>query len=203
MSFAEKIRFFLVEDHFLCILDDNVIFGRSYMLRVILSYFLRRRLGNDYFAVDGDTLRCGNEKIRLFGMDAPEEGQNCFGDYDAGNAAHRMLESLCGGEAHLLVLDKDVYGRTVGLVSTPIYKDLSYEMIARGYAIPLDKAPPIYWAAFHEARANEIGLWAWGGFEEPRLWRNRLKEKTGLPFIHWKDRPKPMCFDFDDVLGAD
>lgn len=69
---------------------------------------------------DGDTIRCGDERIRLLGIDAPEihgcrKGRVCVaGD---GQASKRSLErAVAGSRLSLRRLGKDRYGRTLGVV---------------------------------------------------------------------------------------
>lgn len=74
-------------------------------------------------AVDGDTLRCGRERIRLLGIDAPEmpghcrQGRRCVpGDPFASQA------SLAKAMSGTLVIERvgaDRYGRTLALVRGP------------------------------------------------------------------------------------
>lgn len=74
-------------------------------------------------AVDGDTLRCGCERIRLLGIDAPEmpghcqPGRRCVpGDPFASRASlARALE----GRLTIERIGADRYGRTLGLVHGP------------------------------------------------------------------------------------
>ena len=70
---------------------------------------------------DGDTIRCGDERIRLLGIDAPElkghcrEGRKCApGD---GIASKQSLASALVGKLRIERIDTDHYGRTIALVS--------------------------------------------------------------------------------------
>lgn len=72
-------------------------------------------------ATDGDTIRCGNERIRLLGIDAPElpghcrEGRRCApGDP---YAATTSLRKAIAGDVHIERVGKDHYGRTIAAVS--------------------------------------------------------------------------------------
>ena len=69
---------------------------------------------------DGDTIRCGDERIRITGIDAPEtracrRGRQCVpGD---GQASTRALEAAVEGRRLTIVrLGRDRYGRTLGVV---------------------------------------------------------------------------------------
>lgn len=88
--------------------------------------------------VDGDTLRCGPERVRLLGIDAPElpghcqPGRQCApGDPVASSA------SLNDALRQPLKIDRvgtDRYGRTLALVSGS-RGDLSCWQLERGHAI--------------------------------------------------------------------
>lgn len=74
-------------------------------------------------AVDGDTLRCGRERIRLLGIDAPElpghcqRGRRCVpGDPFASRAS---LARAMNGSLVIERVGADRYGRTLGLVRGP------------------------------------------------------------------------------------
>jgi len=89
-------------------------------------------------AVDGDTLRCGREIIRLIGIDAPElpghcqEGRDCApGDPLASRLA---LEALSRGTAVIDRQGRDHYDRTLARVRVNGV-DLSCAQLAGGHAI--------------------------------------------------------------------
>lgn len=69
-------------------------------------------------AIDGDTLRCGEERVRLIGIDAPElhgcpRRRICVpGD---GNAAREALAVLVRKPVRLRRFGKDRYGRTLAI----------------------------------------------------------------------------------------
>ncbi|MDE1466395.1 thermonuclease family protein [Aurantiacibacter sp. D1-12] len=69
---------------------------------------------------DGDTIRCGDERIRITGIDAPETracraGRRCVeGD---GHASTRTMEAIVeGADLTIIRLGEDRYGRTLGVV---------------------------------------------------------------------------------------
>ncbi|WP_321163093.1 thermonuclease family protein [Sphingomonas sp. Leaf25] len=89
-------------------------------------------------AVDGDTLRCGEERIRLLGIDAPEmpghcrEGRECApGDPIAAKAA---LEKAVQGSATIERIGQDLYARTLARVRVNGV-DLSCLQLSKGHAI--------------------------------------------------------------------
>lgn len=89
-------------------------------------------------AVDGDTLRCGTERIRLIGIDAPElEGHCRPGRRCAPGDAYASTRSL--GQAldaimHVERVSEDHYGRTLAIVRASA-GDLSCLQLKSGNAI--------------------------------------------------------------------
>lgn len=89
--------------------------------------------------VDGDTLRCGDRRVRLQGIDAPEmpghcrRGRQCTpGDPVAST---RNLQSLVGrGPLTCRATDTDRYGRTVARCHAGDV-DLSCEQVRSGHAV--------------------------------------------------------------------
>lgn len=89
-------------------------------------------------AVDGDTLNCSGERIRLLGIDAPElpghcrVGRNCApGDPYASTASlARALRPSLPAER----VGKDRYGRTLALVGGSGH-DLSCLQLRGGFAV--------------------------------------------------------------------
>lgn len=68
-------------------------------------------------AIDGDTLRCGEERIRLLGIDAPELPGHCQEERECvpGDpfASKKALESAVRGPAMIKRQGQDTYGRTL------------------------------------------------------------------------------------------
>lgn len=129
------------------------------------------------YVVDGDTLDVAGDRVRLFGIDAPERFQDCRDgagrDYRCGRAAARALAGLIGrGAVTCMLVDHDRYDRDVALC-TAGGRDLSEAMVRTGQAIELAHySRGRYLAAEREARAAKRGLWA-GSFELPAEWRRR------------------------------
>jgi len=90
------------------------------------------------YVVDGDTIHCGERRIRLAGIDAPElpghcrDGRNCApGDPIA---ARDYLSRMARGAVTCRAIETDVYGRTVARCDAD-GRDLSCAMLAAGHAI--------------------------------------------------------------------
>jgi micrococcal nuclease len=89
--------------------------------------------------VDGDTLRCGRERVRLLGIDAPELPGHCQqGRVCAPGDPYRSTASLRGalasGRVVITRVGQDRYGRTLALVSAG-GNDLSCWQLRQGQAI--------------------------------------------------------------------
>ena len=71
--------------------------------------------------VDGDTLRCGSERVRLLGIDAPELPGHCAADRQCapgdpfGSSA--SLQQAMAGNLRFTRVGTDRYGRTLALVA--------------------------------------------------------------------------------------
>ena len=84
--------------------------------------------------VDGDTITIGKTQIRLFGIDAPEL------DHPFGQKSKWALIGLCKNRTiRAEITEVDHYGRTVARCFLPDGRDLSAEMVKRGWAIDWPK----------------------------------------------------------------
>lgn len=88
---------------------------------------------------DGDTIRCGKERIRLLGIDAPERqghcrrGRTCApGDPVASKAS--LAQAMRQGPLTIARVGRDRYGRTLATVRAG-NTDLSCWQLSRGQAI--------------------------------------------------------------------
>lgn len=74
------------------------------------------------YVVDGDTIRCGSERVRLLGIDAPELPGHCArnricvaGDpFDSTNSLRQAVRS---GPVRYMTVKRDRYGRAVAVVT--------------------------------------------------------------------------------------
>jgi endonuclease YncB( thermonuclease family) len=139
--------------------------------------------------VDGDTLAVQGQKVRLWGIDAPEKRQFCMRPEWNGHSG--LLEPSawpCGKEAtsRLRVLlsgrpvtcvpkDRDRYGRVVArcFVGQP-HVDLSGWMVRQGLAVAYLKYSTDYVPQEAVARGARVGLWS-GTFVQPSEWRKGVR----------------------------
>jgi endonuclease YncB( thermonuclease family) len=127
--------------------------------------------------IDGDSLEVAGERIRLFGIDAPESRQDCAdargNAYACGREAARELAAAIGqNRVTCMPVDHDRYGREVARCESG-GRDLAEAMVRSGHALDLPQhSGGRYAAAEREARDGRRGLWA-GSFEQPSAWRRQ------------------------------
>lgn len=130
--------------------------------------------GRRVFVADGDTLRIGEETIRLAGLDAVERAQFCFDaqgvSWSCGQTASAALsEIVAKGDLRCTTIERDHYGRTVARCTVAENVDVGAELVTAGLAV----ADGGHYAAQQaKALTGKRGIWA-GRFEVPRLWRDR------------------------------
>ena len=124
---------------------------------------------------DGDSLRSGSLRIRLFGIDAPEIKQTCHNassiKWPCGATARDRLSELVKTAAHLKcrLRDTDRYGRLV-MQCFANQKDIGRTLVEEGMAVAYERYASDYIAVQAQARDAGRGLWA-GKFEMPEDWR--------------------------------
>ena len=132
--------------------------------------------------VDGDTLRIGERRIRLHGIDAPERAQRCDGAdgqrYRCGEEATAALTRLIGGRQPACVeRDRDSYGRSVAVCSVA-GRDLNRAMVAEGWALAYTRYSRDYEGDEAAARRARRGVWQ-GAFERPDQYRAERRGRPG------------------------
>jgi endonuclease YncB( thermonuclease family) len=124
--------------------------------------------------IDGDTIEIRGQRIRLFGIDAPEAGQTCrdsqHNEYRCGQKAALVLDARIGdGVVTCERKDTDRYGRTVSICR--VYgEDLGAWMVGLGWAVASRAYTTRYGPAEDLARTRRAGMWA-GTFTPPAEWR--------------------------------
>jgi endonuclease YncB( thermonuclease family) len=152
---------------------------RSFALAALAAIFATAAAAASWTVTDGDTIRRGDERVRIFGLDAPEADQRCEragACYLCGRTATAALAELLDGEPVTILPTGDVsYGRIVARVMAGRV-DVTEAMLRQGHAIAyrrfLQPGPvrDAYLAAEAEAQAVGRGIWA-GRFDRPGDWR--------------------------------
>ena len=124
---------------------------------------------------DGDSLRSGKLKIRLFGIDAPEKKQKCYNatgeQWDCGIAAQKALQHLVESVPQIScnLMDVDRYARLV-MRCYAGKTDVAEALVKAGLALAYRKYSNLYINEENTARIAKVGMWD-GSFTEPWTWR--------------------------------
>lgn len=134
-----------------------------------------RAAAADVRVLDGDTLRLGDRTLRLYGLDAPERGQQCANAagiiYDCGAAATAALAMLVADRGVTCRLHgRDRFGRALGICHANGV-ELNASVVSAGWALADAARQPALVPLEAAARASQNGLWS-GGFEPPAHWRS-------------------------------
>jgi endonuclease YncB( thermonuclease family) len=128
--------------------------------------------------IDADILKFGQQRVILWGVDAPDQKQTCqmndavWGCYDV---AKRHLQLLAGrGQVTCHFQGKpDPFGRRFGICDSG-GEDLNAAMVSAGLALAFDEETDAYDAQMADAITAGAGLWQPGvSFEEPWVFRRR------------------------------
>lgn len=118
---------------------------------------------------DGDSLRIGEQRIRLEGIDAPELSQTCRvgpRDEECGRLARSHLVALVNGRrVECAGWETDRYGRLLAQCRAGGV-DINRRMVLDGWAVSFG----LFHAEEAVAQAERRGLWA-GEFDRPKEWR--------------------------------
>lgn len=87
-------------------------------------------------ALDGDTIRCGEERVRLAGIDAPELRARCEAERRLAEAATERLTTLLEGGVSLHATGEDRFGRTLAVARNREGEDLGAVLVREGLARP-------------------------------------------------------------------
>ena len=141
--------------------------------------------------IDGNTLFVRGMSIRLFGIDAPEQRQECGyrgGTWNCGRLAARALARRIGkGVVRCVEKRKDRHGRSVAVCFVG-EMNLNAWMVSEGWALA-DREVADEFAKFEESAAiNGKGIWR-GDFVKPWDWRRGVR----LRHLPSRDESKREC----------
>ncbi len=124
--------------------------------------------------IDGDTIEIRGQRIRLFGVDAPESRQICVDaagrEWRCGQRAALELADMVGGATvHCEERDRDRYRRIVA-VCRKGSQDLGWWMAGHGWAVASQRYSLDYVHDEEFARRAHLGIWS-SQFEMPWDWR--------------------------------
>ena len=137
--------------------------------------------------IDGDSLEINNNKIRLFGIDAPEIKQICKKPYlnisflvslsfqkkyECGLLVTNQLKKLIDNKTVKCISEsKDRYNRYLSICYLK-NKDINSWLVKNGYAIAYRRYSKKYVLEEQHAEKNKLGIWQ-GTFQNPEEWRKK------------------------------
>jgi endonuclease YncB( thermonuclease family) len=123
--------------------------------------------------IDGDTLELRGERVRLWGIDAPESRQLCerAGErWRCGQAAALALDAwLAGRTVRCEGRDRDRWQRLIALCRVA-GEDVGRWLVRNGHALAFRRYSRDYVGEEELARADRVGVWE-GSFALPWAWR--------------------------------
>ena len=127
--------------------------------------------------IDGDTIRIGKNKIRLYGIDAPEINQTCTINkiiWECGIDSSQALESMISEkEVQCEIVDFDRYKRFVAKCFVKNI-NLNQYMVQNGWAVAYRYYSDDFIKNEEIAKKNKTGIWQ-GKFLDPYLFRKQQK----------------------------
>ncbi|MEK1890803.1 MAG: thermonuclease family protein [Phyllobacterium sp.] len=123
--------------------------------------------------IDADTIEIHGQRIRIFGVDAPEGRQTCEDGkgkaYRCGQIGSFALDELLQRSQPVgcKAVDRDRYGRIVANCINSKGDNLASWLVTHGYAIDYPQySKGLYAAEERVARATKAGVWK-GKFMKP------------------------------------
>ena len=137
--------------------------------------------------VDGDTLIVDGERVRLWGIDAPERNQPChhvsgegepWSCHDLTVLALSLILETAGHVARCETRYRDRYERIVATCSAGPVADIGRELVKRGVAYDYARYSDGYYAREQmEARTEGRGIHAFA-VAAPHVWRRHKADPT-------------------------
>ena len=133
---------------------------------------------------DGDTIRIGDMRIRLHGIDTPERDQDCTTEHGfpfaCGDAATEVLRARVEGrEVTCHHIEFDRYDRSVSRCYID-GEDIGQELVAQGYAVAYRRYSREYVADEEAAQATGAGLWS-ANMQRPEVHRANARQAPPAP----------------------
>lgn len=129
---------------------------------------------------DGDTFKLLTKdstlcRIRIANIDCPEKKQ----PYSK-RAKQFTSDAIFGKRVEVAVIDKDRYGRLIGLVTYDKKMNLNHELVKNGLAWHYVKysKDTILQQLEDQAKMSKLGLWQDTNAIPPWEWRNQKKKKV-------------------------
>ena len=168
-------------------MQKKYFFSAVFFIFLFLQNSQSEIISGSAVVTDGDTIKINNNKIRLFGIDAPEKKQLCEKifltisfisfkkKYPCGEISTEKLKKLINKniiKCH--VKGKDRYQRKLAICFRNKLNINSW-LVRNGYAVSYQKYSKKYLSEEIEAKNDKKGIWQ-GKFEMPWDWRKNAKK---------------------------
>lgn len=144
----------------------RIAFCSSMLIAALPAY---AEISGQASVIDGDTIEIHGQRIRFFGIDAPESSQLCElsgKEYRCGQkSAFALDEFISKKTVRCEEKDKDKYGRIVGECFTGA-TSLNAWMVSHGWALAYRQYSQAFVTAEEAAKTEKTGIWA-GTFQNP------------------------------------
>lgn len=132
--------------------------------------------------IDGDTIEIRGQRIRLFGIDAPESSQLCTANaksWRCGQQAAQALDRKIGARpVQCVERDRDRYRRIVAVCSVG-GESLNAWLVREGWALAYRHYSSDYVVDEEVARKARKGMWR-GSFVPPWDWRRDQRQRGSV-----------------------
>lgn len=156
----------------------------KYIIGLIVAAGCTHVIQGDIRIIDADTVKIGQEKIRLLGVDAPETAQTCTcgGEkVECGKRASAALKDFVGTDKIYCKGDKrDRYGRTIGecfIRRNGAEISLNQWLVSNGYAVAYTQYSKKFANDEAIAQTEKRGFWACEYFQNPAEYRHGKKNR--------------------------
>lgn len=159
-------------------IDCLLVLGLASILGFVTVAEAEDFVGKVVGVTDGDSIQVLHqrraEKIRLFGIDCPENSQ-AFGK----RAKQATAALAFAQDVTVLPVGKDRYSRTLATIVLPDGKNLNQELVRAGWCWWFQKYAPtdtVLARLEHDAREKKIGLWTDPAPVPPWVYRKAQRE---------------------------
>jgi endonuclease YncB( thermonuclease family) len=145
----------------------------------VLTNTIAKSISGIARVIDGDTIEINRKRIRLHGIDAPEQKQKCLDanklEYACGEYATTFLRTkVQSARVSCNVNGVDRYKRLIAVCYIGS-ENINNWLVRRGWAIAFKRYSKDYVSTERKARIERNGVWK-GAFVEPWKWRKGLRQ---------------------------
>jgi endonuclease YncB( thermonuclease family) len=146
----------------------------------VLTNTIAKSISGIARVIDGDTIEINRKRIRLHGIDAPEQKQKCLDanklEYACGEYATTFLRTkVQSARVSCNVNGVDRYKRLIAVCYIGS-ENINNWLVRRGWAIAYKRYSKDYVSTEKKARIERNGVWK-GVFVEPWKWRKGSRQK--------------------------